>query len=75
MPDARPVSLLNELPGDATNAEGLAWVNRMRRVLDRWETLPDSQRRSMTPDLKRQAYSELDAVEHSIRRNMSTVNS
>jgi hypothetical protein len=71
MADENIVSTLRELPRDATNGKALAWVNRMRLLLDRWDTLPDSANRSMTPELKRQAYSELDDVEASVRRNMT----
>lgn len=63
--------LLQELPADATNAEALAWVSRMRRLVDRWEALPGYQSFSMTPELKQQVYEEIDAVELSVRRNMS----
>jgi hypothetical protein len=65
------VSLLADLPDSATNAEALAWVKRMRRVINRWESLPGYEERSMTPDLKRQAHAELDEVEHSVRRTMA----
>ena len=70
-PDTNVASLLNELPASATNVETLAWVNRMRRLMDRWEELPGYASRSMTPDLQRQAREELDAVEQSVRRNMA----
>ena len=71
VPDTSVTSLLRELPATATNAEALAWVARMRRLIDRWEELPGYASRSMTPDLKRQAGEELDAVEQSVRRNMA----
>jgi hypothetical protein len=71
MADMHAVLPMNELPGNATNSEALAWVNRMRRLLDRWETLPEVANRSPTPELKRQAHGELDEVERSIRRNMA----
>ena len=72
MPDTNPVIKLSELPAHATNAEALEWVAGMRRVLDRWETLPGYKERSMTPELERQAREELDEVERSIRRNMAS---
>ena len=71
MADAQAVLAMNELPRHATNSEALAWVNRMRRLLDRWETLPEVANRSLTPELKRQAHGELDEVERGIRRNMA----
>jgi hypothetical protein len=63
--------MLNELPATATCGEGLAWVNRMRRILDRWDDLPDAAQRMMTPELKVQANAELDQVEETIRRTMA----
>jgi hypothetical protein len=71
MPDMNAVSVLFELPNDATNAQALDWVHKMRRLIDRWETLPEYASRSMTPELKQQANGELDELEHSIRRNMA----
>lgn len=71
MRDETVVSLLNELPDSASNTEALAWVKRMRRIIDRWESLPAYAVRSMTPELKRQAHAELDEVEHTIRRHMA----
>jgi len=64
------LSTIAELPANATNGEALAWVGDMRRLLDRWETLPDHDRRSMTPEVKQRAYCELDTTEAMIRRNM-----
>jgi hypothetical protein len=64
-------SVLRELPADATNAEALAWVGRMRRIVDRWETLPGHADRSMTPELKQCTHRELDDTEASIRRSMA----
>ena len=75
MPDANTLSVLNELPRNATNAEALAWVGRMRRLLDRWETLPEYESRSMTPELKQKARAELDQVERSVLRNMDAASS
>jgi len=72
MEQCNTIPLLQELPADATNAEALDWVRRMRRVVDRWESLPGYKAFSMTPELRRQAHEELDAVELSVRRNIST---
>ena len=71
MPDTNTVPFLDKLPADATNAEATQWLNRMRRLLDRWENLPDHEGRSMTPELMRQAREELDELESSISRNMA----
>jgi hypothetical protein len=71
MEQCNTIPLLQELPANATNAEALDWVSRMRRVVDRWESLPGYKSFSMTPELRRQAYEELDAVELSVRRNIS----
>ena len=71
MATADAISIVPDLPANATNAEALAWVARMRRLLDRWETLPGHESRSMTPELGQQAYAELDEVERNVRRNMA----
>jgi len=71
MEQCNTIPLLQALPADATNAEALAWVSRMRRLVDRWESLPGYQSFSMTPELRQQAHEELNEVELSIRRNMS----
>jgi len=70
MADMTALLPLNELSACASNAEALAWVSRMRRVVDRWETLPGYQERSMTPELRREAYDQLADLERSIERNM-----
>ena len=68
---AEPAVLpLNELPAGATNAEALAWVARMRRMLDRWETFPRYQERSMTPEPRQETYDQLADLERSIESNM-----
>ncbi len=64
------LSALLPLPADATNAEALAWVARMRRVVDRWEMLPGYEQRSMTPELRQEVYGQLADLERSIERNM-----
>ena len=70
MADITALLPFHELPADATNAEALAWVSRMRRVVDRWETLPGYQERSMTPELRKEAYDQLADLERGIERNM-----
>jgi hypothetical protein len=42
----------------------------MRRVVDRWETLPGYRERSMTPQLRQEAYDQLADLQRSIERNM-----
>ena len=71
MADAQIKSLMRELPANATNAEALAWVARMRRIVDRWEELPEYSSRSMTPELRKQAHEELDSVERMVHANMA----
>jgi hypothetical protein len=70
MADLPAVLPLNQLPGDATNAEALHWVNRMRRLLDRWEALPEYAGRSMTDELRGEISHQLADLEDSIRGNM-----
>ena len=70
MADTGALLPLHELSVGATNAEALAWVARMRRVVDRWETLPGYQERSMTPELRQESYDQLADLERSIERNM-----
>jgi len=71
MPEGQITSRLRELPDNATNAEALAWVATQRRILDRWDDLPDASSRSMTPELRKQAHEELDVMERMIRENMA----
>lgn len=66
----KPIALLQPLPATATNADALALLDRMRRLVARWETLPDHENRSMTSARKKQANRVLDELEESIRRNM-----
>ena len=70
MPALTSLNTLRELPSNATNGEALDWVENMRRIVDRWNTLPDHENRSMTPELHRQAHTGLDELEKMIRRNM-----
>lgn len=71
MPGVQITSKLRELPDNATHAEALTWVATQRRILDRWDDLPDASSRSMTPELRKQAHEELDTMERMIRENMS----
>jgi hypothetical protein len=66
------VTSFQELPADATNGEALAWVDRFRRILDRWELLPDCHRCGITEEIKSMSRKDLDELEQSIRRNMMT---
>ena len=72
MEQSNTLPLLKGLPANSTNAEALAWVRRMRRLVDRWDELPGYKSFSMTPELRQQAHDELDAVELSVKRNMAT---
>jgi len=70
MADMTALLPLNELSACASNGGALAWVSRMRRVVDRWETLPGYEQRSMTPQLRQEAYDQLADLERSIERDM-----
>ena len=69
------VTWLTVLPENATYEEATAWLARMRRLVDRWDDLPNSQSRSMTAQGKREVYAELDVLEEMIRRNMAIASS
>lgn len=71
MIDANEVISLTTLPDEATYAEAMEWLKKMRRVMDRWDTLPDAGRWHMTPDIKQEVYAELDVLEEKIRRDMT----
>jgi hypothetical protein len=73
MIDTDAVLPLTVLPADATYAEAILWLEKMRRVVDRWDDLPDAHRCSMTPQGKREAHAELDLLEDKIRRDMAAV--
>lgn len=59
------------LPANATNDQGLLWIERVRRVLLRWEELPADQTQMMTPEIVEQAIGELDHMEGLIYRDMN----
>ena len=69
------VSLFVDLPDNVAPAEALAWVKRMRRVIDRWETLPGYAEYHVTPQDKRLAHAELDEMEHRLRREIAPMES
>jgi hypothetical protein len=75
MHDTNAITALNRLPANATFGEAMEWVTRMRRLIDRWDTLPESATRSMTPELRQEAYAQLDVVEETIHRDMAMANS
>jgi hypothetical protein len=64
-------AMFPELPADATNEQALAWIERVRRVLGRWEELPAQQTQMMTPELVDQAIGELNHMEWLIYRDMN----
>jgi hypothetical protein len=65
---ADSLSVLQGLPSDATNTQALAWVNRMRRILNRWRKFPGS--RPMDPSARAEAQAALDSTEFLILINM-----
>jgi hypothetical protein len=71
MAEAQITLPIHDLPADATNAEALAWVARMRRIVDRWYDLPDASSRSMTTELRKELRDELDTMERMVRDNMA----
>ncbi len=71
MPEPQITLPIHDLPADATNAEALAWVARMRRIVDRWYDLPDAPSRSMTPELRKELSDELDTLERMVRQDMA----
>lgn len=73
MTDIDAITSLTTLPADATYGEAILWLEKMRRVVDRWDDLPDAHRCSMTPQAKREVHAELDLLEDKIRRDMAAV--
>ena len=58
----------------ATYADGLAFIERTRRQLDRFEVaLPDAQSRTMTPEAAADIRRQLDELEASIRRDIGDI--
>lgn len=72
MTDSDPVLRLTVLPADATYAEAMQWLTRMRRIVERFEDLPDAYRFAMPPDAKREVHAELDLLEDKIRHDMAS---
>jgi hypothetical protein len=64
-------ALIPALPADATNADALSWIERLRRVLMRREELPSDQTPAMTPELAQKALDELCEMERLVRRDMA----
>lgn len=65
---ADSLSVLHDLPPNATNTQALAWVSRMRRILTHWRRLPGG--RPMDPSAYREALKALDKTELGILINM-----
>jgi hypothetical protein len=65
-----PISVLTDLPANATNSEAIEWLGRMRRLVNRWDRLPDAANRSMTPDVRRLAERQLDKIEMTLATDM-----
>ena len=59
-------ALFAALPENATDKEAVAWMDRVRRILTRWEELPAEQTQAMTPELVEQAIGELNEMERLI---------
>jgi hypothetical protein len=64
------IAIFRPLPADATNGEALIWIERLRRVLMRWEELPPDQTQSMTREIAEEALFELDEMERMVCRDM-----
>jgi hypothetical protein len=65
------IALFPQLPDNATNEHGLAWIERTRRVLSRWEELPADETQMMSPEIVEQAIGELNEMERLIYRDMN----
>jgi hypothetical protein len=65
------IALFSQLPANATNEQGLVWIERTRRVLLRWEELPADETQMMTPEIVEQAIGELNEMERLIYRDMN----
>jgi len=61
---------MNDLPADATNAQAMAWVGRMRRTMERWESLPCQPPGTLTTEMRADIHRQLDAMERSVEQNM-----
>ena len=58
----------------ATYADGLVFIKRTRRQLDRFEVaLPDAQCRTMTPEVAADIRRQLDELEASIRKDIGDI--
>jgi hypothetical protein len=73
MAKTKITSLVCELHEDATDAEALAWIVRMRRFINRWDRLPGT--RPMTPAVRRDALDELDELEYAVHEYMAPIES
>lgn len=63
-----------ENPVDATYADGLAFIERTRRQLDRFEhALPHEREQSLSPEDAASLRRKLDELEWSIRNDLSTI--
>ncbi len=71
MPGQNVTPIFSALPANATNEQRLLWIERMRRVLARWEELPADQTQMMTREIVEQAIGELNHMERLIYRDMN----
>jgi hypothetical protein len=66
------VDILSEDIGALTYADGLAFIERMRRQLDRFEVLPGNEGHIMNPEHDAKICRLLDGLEMEIRQYLST---
>jgi hypothetical protein len=68
MPETEPLAWIRKLSKNATFDEAISWVKRMRRLLDRWDKLPDADIFFIPPQMKEELYAALDLAEYDIDR-------
>ena len=64
------VITLSENLGQMTNEEGLAFIERMRRQLDRFALLPGTQGQKMNPECEAGIRQICDKVEREIHQSL-----
>ena len=70
---ADSLSVLYDLPPNATNTQALAWVNRMRRIVRHWPRFPGGRR--FNSSAATEAYRALDSTELLVLINMGSIRS
>jgi hypothetical protein len=66
------VQMLAENTGTMTFAQGLAFIARTRRQLDRFDNLPDASQRTIAPESAAKIRRLLDELEADINQSLST---